>query len=183
MRTEYLLEPKEKVERWGPGIWTDEPDEAEWVDERTGLPCLVLRNMDFGTLAGYVGVPQGHPWHGENDPDNADAYRGITFAGMYEETGITRHVPATALRKARTVTLPGKPDELYLGHWFVGFDCAHFSDTIPHARHLIGRGAAEPLLVASVHLPDDPFTDTYKDFVWVRMRVEELALSAAEARS
>ena len=50
---------------WGPGPWWDEPDKEQWADPKTGLPCLIKRNH-FGSLCGYVGVREGHPWHGKN---------------------------------------------------------------------------------------------------------------------
>lgn len=182
MRTEYLLKREEKVEKWGEGIWTDEPDEAEWIDETTGLPCLVIRNMEVGTFAGYIGVPLGHPFYGRKEPEEADAHRGITFAGRYEELGIISRVPANARRGERAYVLPGKADPAFLGYWFLGFDCGHAGDLMPQLRKLIPSRAAEPLLIASRHEALDMFTDIYKDFVWVRERVERLAASAAEAR-
>lgn len=53
---------------WGPGSWHDEPDKAQWTDEATGLPCLIVRNHS-GSLCGYVGVPETHPWHGKGYSD------------------------------------------------------------------------------------------------------------------
>lgn len=208
MRTEYLLEPKEKVERWGPGIWTDEPDEAEWVHEETGLPCMVLRNLEFGTLCGYVGVHETHPWHGKVDAiEDVDVHGGLTFGGLYDASGVTSQRPATGLLPARTSTLGAKPEASYVGHWFVGFDCGHAGDLMPQLR-LIPRRAREPLFIAS-RLPQtledaawsagldaaerrywlkkllDPMAhylvDVYRDFVWVRQEVEELARQAGAA--
>lgn len=48
---------------WGNGPWMQEPDKMQWVDEATGLDCLIVRN-NAGALCGYVGVPESHPWHG-----------------------------------------------------------------------------------------------------------------------
>lgn len=45
------------------GPWTDEPDKAQWIDEATGLDCLIVRN-GMGTLCGYVGVDEDHPFFG-----------------------------------------------------------------------------------------------------------------------
>lgn len=53
---------------WGPGPWQDEPDKIQYVDEATGLPCLIVRNgKEIGALCGYVGVLPGHPLHGKRD--------------------------------------------------------------------------------------------------------------------
>lgn len=48
---------------WPAGPWQDEPDKVQWVDEATGYDCLIVRNHG-GALCGYVGVPEGHPYHG-----------------------------------------------------------------------------------------------------------------------
>lgn len=45
---------------WRPGPWDDEPDKVQWIDETTGLHCLVLRERSH--WCGYVGLPSGHPW-------------------------------------------------------------------------------------------------------------------------
>lgn len=51
-------------ESWGTGVWEHEPDKAVWVDEETGLDCMIFRHPDAGHLCGYVGVPPDHPYHG-----------------------------------------------------------------------------------------------------------------------
>lgn len=58
--------------QWLDGPWRDEPDIAEWVDEGSRLPCLVLRHPQLGSLCGYVGVPPDHPAYGYH-------YDGITM--------------------------------------------------------------------------------------------------------
>ena len=64
---------KVKREGWRPGPWDGEPDKKQWVDAKTGYPCLVVRNEGIGNLCGYVGVPKGHPAYGLH-------YDGITQA-------------------------------------------------------------------------------------------------------
>ena len=44
---------------WEQGAWQDEPDKVQWIDEETGLDCLIVRNPG-GALCGYVGVAEGH---------------------------------------------------------------------------------------------------------------------------
>jgi hypothetical protein len=161
MRTEYW-DRAEKEQQLGPGIWMDEPDEAEWDSEEWRVPCLVLRTP-LGSLCGYAGIAQAHPWHGlgRNRLDAA-VHWPLTWAG-----------PRDQLRVTRT-------DATVADHWYVGFDCAHAFDLIPHFRTLFPKRAAEPILIASQH-GTPPFVDTYKDFVWVRRRVEELAEQARKA--
>lgn len=57
---EWANTPKDD---WRPGPWLNEPDKVQWVDEETGLDCLIVRGPS-GVLCGYVGVPPEHPWHG-----------------------------------------------------------------------------------------------------------------------
>lgn len=47
------------------GAWDDEPDKAHWIDPATDLDCMIRRSLRGGALCGYVGVPTGHPWHGQ----------------------------------------------------------------------------------------------------------------------
>lgn len=89
---------------WGEGPWQDEPDKLQWVDDATGLDCLIVRNSG-GALCGYVGVPESHPWHGiseyqctasptceedycDHGPESAiEVHGGLTFAdGCHEPT-------------------------------------------------------------------------------------------------
>ncbi len=105
---------------WGPGPWQDEPDKRQWKDQATGLPCLIVRGP-VGALCGYVGVPPGHPLHGQGyDEAGLDCHGGLTYAAgcssaKNPETGVC-HIPD-----------PGEPDHV----WWFGFDCAHFSDLTP----------------------------------------------------
>lgn len=67
---------------WGEGPWTWEPDKVQLADEATGLPCLIRRSPSAGSLCGYVGVPEGHPWHGLDYGEiDAEVHGGLTFAG------------------------------------------------------------------------------------------------------
>lgn len=111
---------------WGEGLWTSEPDKAVWIDEETGLDCLIVRNR-MGALCGYVGVPKGHPAHGAEydnvrltDDEYPDVHGGLTFSGACQpvtdhSTGIC-HIPQE-----------GRPDNV----WWLGFDCAHSMDIVP----------------------------------------------------
>ena len=67
---------------WGDGPWQSEPDKIQWLDEATGLPCLIVRGP-VGALCGYVGVPEGHP-HFEQKYDDVDVrvHGGLTFASF-----------------------------------------------------------------------------------------------------
>ena len=66
---------------WGPGPWVDEPDWVQWLDDDTGMPCVMTRNM-FGVWVGYVGLPESHRWFGQpRDEIKLSVHGGTTFAG------------------------------------------------------------------------------------------------------
>ncbi len=104
---------------WPPGIWHDEPDKIQWPDEATGYACLMVRHPRYGHWCGYVGVPAGHPFHGDDPleevaPSNAvECHHGLNYGSAC--AGIVCHV-----RDA------GDPEV-----WWLGFDCAHFEDRSP----------------------------------------------------
>jgi hypothetical protein len=146
---------------WGDGPWQAEPDKEQWADEVTGYACLVKRNRG-GALCGYVGVPQGHPWHGKDYDDvGAEVHGGLTYADLCQEgpEGETIcHVPA-----------PGEPEPL----WWLGFDCAHYMDLSPGmAAELRGLGQDWPMM-----------GETYKSIAYVKAECARLAQQAAASAS
>lgn len=141
---------------WGSGPWDDEPDKIQWPDKATGLPCLAVRNEIMGNWCGYVGVDDTHPLHGKDCSDvGVQVHGGVTFArgcaaGESEATGIC-HVPDE-----------GEPDHV----WWIGFDCAHAWDLVPHmARQYKKMG----------FLPDG----TYKTLEFVQRECAQLAAQLA----
>jgi hypothetical protein len=107
---------------WPPGPWDNEPDTLVWIDDATGLPCLVRRSY-LGALCGYVGIPKGHPAFGKGYDDvDVEVHGGLTFADE--------------LKNSRE-EYPDLVDDL----WLLGFDCAHLYDLVPgmqqfkNARH------------------------------------------------
>lgn len=108
---------------WGDGAWQGEPDKAQWVDEATGLDCLIVRNRP-GALCGYVGVPETHPWFGKDYSESeVRVHGGLTFSDRCVDSGDPSkgicHIP-----------LPGRPEHV----WWFGFDCAHCWDLAPAMR-------------------------------------------------
>lgn len=153
---------------WNRGPWDSEPDKAQWKDEATGLPCLIVRGP-HGGLCGYVGVSEEHPCFGEGyDSVNVEAHGGLTFADKChpadtEEKGIC-HVPG-----------PEEPDHV----WWFGFDCAHAGDRSPGYEHLLGR--------PTNHYPracpwNESGFDEYRDFSYVKGHVTALASQLASLR-
>ena len=106
--------------------WENEPDRVEF--RYKGFPCLIVRNQG-GSLCGYAGVPPSHSLHGktchstfpesnfDKKIDDIEIHGGVTFTGACQEDGPICHKPE-----------PGEPDNV----WWVGFDCAHYGDFMPH---------------------------------------------------
>lgn len=105
---------------WASGPWSKEPDEIQWVDVETQLPCMILRSS-LGNWCGYGGIPVTHPHFGcDYYPVNARVHGGLTYAGVGEFLH-ENHAPT--------------------GYWWFGFDCAHsgdlwgFNDPLTWAMH------------------------------------------------
>ena len=160
METWNNVPPEEKL-AWGEGPWQSEPDKAQWIDEATGLDCLIVRGP-LGALCGYVGVPEGHPCHGKSyssvpDSIHEAAHCGLTFASGCSHSedpakGIC-HIPA-----------PGRSDAV----WWLGFDCAHAWDLKPEMTRRDAQRGWLPM-----------GDERYRDFEYVKRTCTELAAAAA----
>ena len=140
------------------GEWVDEPDKAHWIDEATGLDCLIVRN-NCGALCGYVGIPKSNKFF-KKDYDNVEAdikvHGGLTFADFCmntkdESIGVC-HPKETAA------------NELV---WWLGFDCAHSGDVCPKYE--------SDGLVYGYH-------PSYKNFAYVKKEVISLAKQLNDKR-
>lgn len=142
---------------WGDGPWQDEPDKMQFPDPETGLPCLIVRN-GHGALCGYVGVPEGHKYHGVTGWDfDLRVHGGITFtdrchASEDEAHGIC-HIPG--------------PDGDNV--WWLGFDCSHYRDFAP------GLDATIRTVCEELSTRDYPFQDIYRDIIYVKAEIASLA--------
>lgn len=165
---------------WGDGPWQDEPDKIQWLDEATGLPCLIVRNR-VGALCGYVGVPRSHPAYGldygkvhdlfpDYDEDGAlEVHGGLTFSNRCahgpEEDSICH------------VVEPGEPDDV----WWLGFDCAHGFDYCPAIwsglREIEGPWQDEPVYnhEEALRSGEWAYHGLYKTAEYVKAEVEGLA--------
>ena len=138
---------------WGSGRWNAEPDKVVWVDEATGLDCMINRNKRLGFLCGYVGVPKSNTHHGKGyDDAPGDVNGGLTFASACfpapegPEFGVCH------------IEQPGRPENV----WWFGFDCGHLYDTSP--------GMTDDFWEPNA---------TYKTFDWVVRQVTSLATQLA----
>lgn len=142
-------ERAKRVEKYGEGPWVDEPDVGAW--EAHGYRCMFSRTMELGTLCGYVGVPEGHPWFGRHYDDidrvcQPSVHGGLTYSDEKRQPS---------------------PD----GFWYVGFDCGHLGDLMPFrlgVRFSDMMGMSDP-------------QDVYRDVAYVRAETESLARQAREA--
>ncbi len=101
---------------WGSGPWDNEPDYKEWVDQKTGLQCMAIRNP-YGIWCGYVGLPVNHDLYGLGGSvfEDFHVHGGVTYASSH----------------------PRDPNETDL--WWVGFDCAHSNDLCPDPKMAVLR--------------------------------------------
>jgi hypothetical protein len=109
---------------WLPGEWHEEPDEIDWHDEATNLPCLILRESFFGSLRGYVGVSASHPYYGKDW-----SYQPIKALSVHGGINFSSH----EIQNFHIV----EPDSAI---WWLGFDCGHGSDIVPSAGFLNEAG-------------------------------------------
>lgn len=85
------------------GEWHQEPSWKVWVDGATGIQCSIVRHKQFGTLCGYVILPEGHPWVGKHYSDiEVEVHGDLSWSGKTSD-----------------------------GLWQIGFDCAHAFDLKP----------------------------------------------------
>ena len=147
--------------RWASGPWDNEPDFKQWLDETTGLPCLIVRNR-CGALCGYVGVSAGHQYFEKGYDDcEARVHGGLTYADHCVD-GICHTVE------------PGEDDNV----WWLGFDCAHAGDLSP-------RDDPESL-AAFCRVFSDPISshhEIYRDMDYVAGECRSLAKQLAEVRT
>lgn len=120
---------------FGNGPWRDEYEKISWVDEATGLNCIILRQRD-GTLSGYVGIDSQHPLFGYAHGAVLDAFGlhvhgGLTYSSFCEamapEPISVCHVPPRPARPQLLLAPRAVEDEV----WWFGFDTNHETDMVP----------------------------------------------------
>lgn len=169
-------------EEWPPGIWQTEPDKVQWVDEATGLDCVIVRNGS-GSLCGYVGVPSSHPlykkeYNDEGFPD-LDVHGGVTYTSGHR-------IPADGDYSDYVSFEPYEGFDPDL--WIIGFDCSHAGDLSPGLR--AHRRSMEKLIeempgdtytpIFFKHWSEDPRREVYWTIEQVETEVGKLAAQVAE---
>lgn len=118
---ETLTETTIDKTQWIRGPWDKEVDKKQWLDLKTGLPCLIVRHGSSGHLCGYVGIDSKHPLFGKTYGEIAEdlyVHGGLTFSG---ECG------GDICHKVEE----GEDDNI----WWLGFDCAHSGDLTSFQIH------------------------------------------------
>lgn len=109
---------------WKSGPWQSEPDKKQWTDLETGYPCLIVRNTRHGNLCGYVGVTKPHPLYGADSGSESmkrlSVHGGVNFTNKCQ--------PSESESKGVCHVVNHDEDD---DVWWVGFDCAHWSDLVP----------------------------------------------------
>ena len=91
----------------GDGPWNNEADKVSWIDNETGLGCIMLRQKN-GTISGYVGVSPEHPLFGfEADAVPVSVsntvHGGVTYGKACEVNRFERQAHGKPRRERYTV--------------------------------------------------------------------------------
>lgn len=172
---------------WPDGPWNNEPDTKHWTDEATGYPCAVVRHPRYGSLCGYVGLPEGHPLYGLDYGAESDKLTEALERRKQEPvgenpsfmvlvsciTGVLKPAPDIVFKVHGGLTFSDKsPDEdAPKDHWFFGFDCGHAWDYQPGLDSELAKYGVPRLTLIK---------DTvYRDFAYVEAECASLAQQLA----
>ena len=157
---------------WPDGPWKDEPDVVYWIDEVSGLECLIIRNEDMGNLNGYVIVSEGHPAYG-GDLSSQGVFE-WAIKGCFDINYNADEIPQCA------------PDvaEWFAGRklWVYGFDCGHAMDLTPGRPPLTGVPETDEAIREMAMMTHESKVSagaTYKDLDFVKEYVLEIARKLA----
>jgi hypothetical protein len=118
---------------FGSGEWQYEPDRVWYIDEDSGLYCLIMRQPYLGSLSGYIAVPKEHPWHQQNDiPIAGLVHGGITYTNSNKL--YLQHFLSNGSKFVGPLIESYSDTGLLLWDptlWLIGFDCCHYSDMMP----------------------------------------------------
>lgn len=128
-----------------------------FVFKHKGLLCCIGRNT-LGTLNGYVAVPRGHPYFGKDyDEIEIEVHGGLTYA--YSDLGFFEN-------------------GIFEDIWWLGFDTAHFGDSIPFSFSY-----SIPFSFSYLEDIGSPISreSTYKNFDYVKAETISLADQLVDA--
>ena len=122
----------------GEGPWDNEADKIAWIDERTGTPCIILRQTN-GTLSGYAAVESGHPLYGYNHDAIPSELRVVSHGGLNYAEACNQTMPeAISVCHVEPPKRPHTDMPDRFAHdgdlWWFGFDTNHAYDFVPNER-------------------------------------------------
>ena len=106
--------------KWGNGEWKNEPDFIQYVDKKTGYPCLIIRSTSTGCLLGYVGIPKSNGYFGMHCNEIDICVHG----------GLTQSLHTSQLSHIFYHCMMLQYSE-YSDYWWLGFDTEHWFDFCP----------------------------------------------------
>lgn len=139
------------------GPWLGEADKVAWVDEASGLECIMMREHPEGFLRGFVGVPSTHPlfgWDHDAVPASLgiEVHGGLTYSCICDDGPNPKRRLIKELRRICHVVVGEVPLQHATDHraaggqWWFGFDCNHVYDVVPgelRDRQSSGGGGIE----------------------------------------
>ena len=144
--------------KWPSGPWDGEPDKVTWLDAATGLPCLALRDPQFGHWCGYTALTRDHPMYGK-DWDafgGVKAHGSVTFASPCSPEG-------PRAQQVSELTAGGSSPV-----WWVGFHCSGVLDMYPS---LMGWRPGYP-----------DWETTYRTLAYVKEQCAKMAIQLSQMR-
>ena len=140
----------------GEGPWDNEADKIAWIDERTGIPCIILRQTN-GTLSGYAAVEPGHPLYGYNHDAIPSELRVVSHGGLNYAEACNQTMPeAISVCHVEPLKRPHSdmPDRFADDGdlWWFGFDTDHAYDFVPNER----------IPDHKAHLPQSPLRPVHR---------------------
>lgn len=141
----------DKLDRFGPGPWVDEPDRLEW--KHGELYCVISRHQQDGYLQGFVGLPPTHSLFGKSHADlpAIEAHGGLTYSAGCSHCGV----------------------------WWLGFDCGHVFDLRPVlSRSGVFRPGQGGAVASLVNYKDVAFAKLMVDMLAVQLVMHDAEVQA-----
>lgn len=156
---------------YGDGPWQREPDSEAWTDIETGYRCGIIRHPKFGSLGGYVRVPDNHPLAGKSYSARAT----IPAGWMERHVNIDQDVGAinvfcASLKMTETeaelcLLLFCHGGLTYGDDGWLGFDCGHAGDLQPGIKYMLRQAGVSTRING----------DVYREFPYVKAQCTRLA--------
>ncbi len=120
--------------------WEREPNELFWTDEYSEYDCAILRHVTFGTLCGYVRIPEDNIFYDVSYTTEIYESQEMKSLKLNDNTFLIQNMARSILVECIFDVHGGltfsdftnfKKDGLSKGFWY-GFDCSQFWDYMPY---------------------------------------------------